>query len=74
MPCVNYLLYSVQGRNLFNNNSEYWDLIEGKILNVTVGCQSEIQFCILFRISANPLPGQLLVLLAFYLPVQLSSS
>lgn len=46
-------LSNIQGRNLFNQNEANWDTIEGHVLNVTVQCQNQLRFCVLFGLGIN---------------------
>ena len=45
--------FRVQGRNLEtgNSNIEHWDTITEKVINITVNCQNNKNFCVLFKLT-----------------------
>lgn len=48
------MTFRVQGRNLdpqVQTNAVQWEYITNKVINITVNCQGNKQFCVLFKLT-----------------------
>ena len=43
-----YYTLRIQGRNL---NAEHWNMINSKVINVTINCSNNLKFCVLFQLT-----------------------